>query len=184
MLQLISILFLFDQDQPCYAFLNYATNSYYLNPIDLNNFSNNILLDRHQMSPKADHRSSEFHHLHHHNHHQNMPSAIECNGIIQPMPPTAASVTNGSDLDINVIKDCLMTTRVPESCVWPVTEAERSSSWLQYCDAVFYSITIPKDKSSVLSCYISILVDVAEILANLFVPLWKHVEVWNVFFWE
>lgn len=36
------------------------------------------------------------------------------------MPRTKHTTNNGSDIDINInmIKDCLMTTRVPESCVW------------------------------------------------------------------
>lgn len=43
------------------------------------------------------------------------------NGPVQHPNATASSIcatsTGGSDLDINVIKDRLMTTRVPESCV-------------------------------------------------------------------
>ncbi|XP_058819211.1 hemicentin-2-like [Topomyia yanbarensis] len=82
-----------------YAFVDYSANSYYLNPIDLTNLSGNMGLDSGRVTTAA----------------QREPTTMEGsrNGVSLPISVTA----NGSDLDINVIKDCLMTTRVPESCV-------------------------------------------------------------------
>ncbi|XP_055540205.1 uncharacterized protein LOC129726939 isoform X1 [Wyeomyia smithii] len=103
-----------EKEQSCYAYSNYSANSYYLNPIDSGDLSNSIGLDRHQISPSADRHKFDFHQHHQHHHHPDVPSVIEYNRNVQP---TLATTSGGSDLDINIIKDCLMTTRVPESCV-------------------------------------------------------------------
>lgn len=107
-----------------YAFVNYSASSYYPNPIDLSNLSAGLGLDcptasfvvgGHPvaMALESSGGSGGGHH-----------SGLALNGPIQQHPSATASsissataATGGSDLDINVIKDRLMTTRVPESCV-------------------------------------------------------------------
>ncbi|XP_058446543.1 nephrin-like isoform X2 [Malaya genurostris] len=86
-----------------FAFVDYSTNSYYLNPIDLTNLSSNMSLERERVT--AIQRAPST-----------MPGSRNDDNHQHVTIPISAAA-NGSDLDINVIKDCLLTTRVPESCV-------------------------------------------------------------------
>lgn len=106
-----------------YAFVDYPANSYYLNPIDLTNLSSTgmsldcsgtVMVGGHPLTMALE-SSSGMHH----------PLPVY-NGAPPTQHPSATATigcgaAGGSDLDINVIKDRLMTTRVPESCVWPLT---------------------------------------------------------------
>lgn len=92
-----------------YAFVDYSANSYYLNPIDLTNLSSTMGL------PPVS--SSQEHHQDSGGGWSGGRPLVTATTSSAVAPPSAT----GSDLDINVIKDRLMTTRVPESCVWPVT---------------------------------------------------------------
>lgn len=108
-----------------YAFVNYSASSYYPNPIDLSNLSAGLGLDcptasfvvgGHPVAMALESSGGSSGGGHH--------SGLALNGPIQQHPSATASsissataATGGSDLDINVIKDRLMTTRVPESCV-------------------------------------------------------------------
>lgn len=99
-----------------YAFVDYSANSYYLNPIDLTNLgspgglgldcSTTVMVGGHPLTMALESSSGRHHPPMQH------PSATAT---------ISSGAAGGSDLDINVIKDRLMTTRVPESCVWPVT---------------------------------------------------------------
>ncbi|EDS25914.1 conserved hypothetical protein [Culex quinquefasciatus] len=88
-----------------YAFVDYSANSYYLNPIDLTNLSSTMGL------PPVS--SSQEHHQDSGGGWSGGRPLVTATTSSAVAPPSAT----GSDLDINVIKDRLMTTRVPESCV-------------------------------------------------------------------
>ncbi|XP_062545829.1 nephrin-like isoform X2 [Armigeres subalbatus] len=109
-----------------YAFANYSASSYYPNPIDLTNLGTGLGLDcptasfvvgGHPVAMALESSGGGGHH-----------PGLALNGPIQHPSatatasacisgPTTTTTISGSDLDINVIKDRLMTTRVPESCV-------------------------------------------------------------------
>ncbi|XP_055639841.1 nephrin-like [Toxorhynchites rutilus septentrionalis] len=86
-----------------YPFADFTTNSYYHNPIDLTNLGSSVGREHSDMMNHP------------------VTSALEStSGSLPPITvPSAATVpiSSGSELDINIIKDRLMTTRVPESCV-------------------------------------------------------------------
>ncbi|XP_065089794.1 hemicentin-1-like [Ochlerotatus camptorhynchus] len=101
-----------------YAFVDYSANSYYLNPIDLTNLSSTgvgldcstaVMVGGHPLTMALESSSGRHH-----------PMPVHSGPPIQ-YPSANATISSGaaggSDLDINVIKDRLMTTRVPESCV-------------------------------------------------------------------
>ncbi|XP_055600251.1 nephrin-like [Uranotaenia lowii] len=130
------------RDKPeSYSFVDYSTNSYYLNPIDLTSLSSTMGLERDPkilsgpgaglpmvttfdsggggvVGPGIIPLESSLP-----NHHFQGGTGSSSGTLSRIRPATIATgaplppLSSGSDLDLNVIKDRLMTTRVPESCV-------------------------------------------------------------------